>query len=191
MAVRSGERAPRRPSAPRPGPRAASRQFLRPRAIVVGSGSAEIVVALGGWMFDHVTAGWDVTVLTAQPADVRPLRILGAHAADLGVALRTPPVGLHPRLVAVSAELYRSDAGVRRRLRTATRDGLRHACVWESHTTGPPQERCPLGLDTHPTPYRPSAAGRAFKAYALASASLADVGDTGTEILRGLDAARM
>jgi hypothetical protein len=53
---------------------------LRARLTVIASSLAEVVRYAGGWLFDQAMAGWDVAVLTADHADPRPLRILGARA---------------------------------------------------------------------------------------------------------------
>jgi len=42
---------------------------------------------VGGRIFDRAMAGWDVTVFVPDLHDVRPLRILGAHADDYGSAV--------------------------------------------------------------------------------------------------------
>jgi hypothetical protein len=46
-----------------------------------------VVRSAGGWLFDQVMAGWDVTVLTTDDADARPAHILGARAGDLEAVL--------------------------------------------------------------------------------------------------------
>ena len=50
---------------------------------------AEAVRFAGGWLFDRVMAGWDVTVIVANRDDDRPLKILGATAVDLEVCSNT------------------------------------------------------------------------------------------------------
>ena len=57
---------------------------------MVAPSVADAVQFAGGWLFDHVMAGWDVTVAVSDPKDVRPLRILGANTVDLESALTSP-----------------------------------------------------------------------------------------------------
>ena len=48
------------------------------------AGSAvDVVRSAGGWLYDRVMAGWEVTVLLPHGRDTRPLRILGVRALDL------------------------------------------------------------------------------------------------------------
>ena len=56
---------------------------IRYRLDVVAPSVIEVVTHAGGWLFDRVMAGWDVSVYIADRTDVRPLQILGAQAHDL------------------------------------------------------------------------------------------------------------
>jgi hypothetical protein len=92
---RRGQR-PRSPrqadgSAGAPDPAEAVRHFLRPRLTAIAPTAAEVVRQAGGWLFDQAMAGWDVTVITTEHPDPRPLRMLGARDRDIQV-LRTVPV---------------------------------------------------------------------------------------------------
>lgn len=151
---------------------------MKPRLVVVAPVLGDAVRCAGGWLFDQAMAGWDVTVLTAEHADPRPLRILGAHPADLDCALASPVAGPRPHAIAVGAELYRSDARVRRLVRTALDEDASEVRLWGG--------RWPADLDHRVTavPHRLSTAARAFKAQALAAvAGTPEPGDP-TEMFR-------
>ena len=47
----------------------------------------DVVRSAGGWLFDRVMAGWDVTVITPDHSDSRPLQILGVRVRDLETTL--------------------------------------------------------------------------------------------------------
>lgn len=125
----------------------------------------EAVRSAGGWLFDTAMAGWDVLVLAADPCDARPLRILGARAADLEAALTSPVYGPRPHALAVHADLCDSDRRVRRLVRKSLDDGLTEVRLWgERWQTRPDDE---IGSVHH----RLSVAARAFKAQALEAAA--------------------
>ena len=89
---------------------------MRYRLDVVAASVADVVRFAGGWMYDRVMAGWDVTVLLADRTDERPLQILGVDTADLESALALWAERPHPQTVAVAADLFASDdAGAPRR----------------------------------------------------------------------------
>jgi hypothetical protein len=124
-----------------------------------------VVRFAGGWLFDQVMCGWDVTVLTADHSDSRPLKILGARARDLETVLALPGMGPCLQAVAVRGDLYGSDARVRRMVLGAVDEGLAEVRFWGGLRPG--------GLDTgaEPVRHRLSVAARAFKAQALAAAA--------------------
>jgi hypothetical protein len=66
---------------------------------------AEVVRCAGGWLFDQVMAGWDVTALTTDHADSRPLRILGARSVNLECGLPSLVRGPRPQAIALCASL--------------------------------------------------------------------------------------
>ncbi|MFD0689522.1 hypothetical protein [Actinomadura fibrosa] len=142
---------------------------------------AEAVRLAGGWLFDRVSAGWDVTVLTAGGAGTRPLRILGARAARLETVLACPLRIPRPRALAVHEGLYRSDARVRRLVLDALGGGTAEVRLWGGD--------CATDLDdaAGPVCHRPSRAARAFKAQALAAAALPDDAWQGVETFRHCD----
>ena len=58
-------------------------ECLRYRLDVVAASAVDVVQSAGGWLYDRVMAGWEVTVLLPHGCDTRPLRILGVRALDL------------------------------------------------------------------------------------------------------------
>ncbi len=139
---------------------------------------AEVVRSAGGWLFDQVMAGWDVTVLTTDDGDVRPLRILGVRVVDLEPILARRVRGSCLQAVAVRTDLYGDDARVRRMVGEALEAGLTEVRLWG--------EAWPDELDdtTGPVWHRLSVAARAFKAQAMAAAAIpADPGQD-TELFR-------
>lgn len=148
---------------------------MRYRLDVVAANIADAVRFAGGWMYDRVMAGWDVTVLLADGGDERPLQILGVRTADLESALVLWAERPHPQTVAVAAELFATDERVRRGVLGALEQGLTEVTLWG--------ERWPAELDDSigPVQHHLSAAARAFKCQSLAAAADFDgVGATET-----------
>jgi hypothetical protein len=145
---------------------------MRYRLDVAAADSADAVRFAGGWMYDRVMAGWDVTVLLADRANERPLQILGVATADLESALALWAERPHPQTVAVAADLFASNERVRRGVLGALEQGLTEVTLWG--------DTCPAELDDSvgPVAHRLSAAARAFKSQALTAA--ADTGSVGT-----------
>jgi hypothetical protein len=140
---------------------------VRYRLDIVAPSIIEVVRCAGGWVFDRVMAGWDVTVLVADNSDDRPLQILGAETADLETALVSGLAGLtgpRPHALAVAADLYERDARVRQGVRNALESGQTEVTLWG--------DTWPAELDrVDSVEHRLSVAARAFKAQALAAAS--------------------
>lgn len=141
------------------------RHCLRPRLTVLAPSVLEVVRSAGGWLFDRAMAGWDVTVITSDYSDSRPLRILGASVRDLKTTLTMPVLDTCLSVIAVRSDLYGCDARVRRMVLTAFDEGLAEVRFW-----GDPR---PEDLDgtADPVWHRLSIAARAFKAQALAAAA--------------------
>ncbi|WP_029119621.1 MULTISPECIES: hypothetical protein [unclassified Mycobacterium] len=137
--------------------------MTRYRLDVVAATVAEAVENAGGWLFDRVTAGWDVTVLIADAdEDDRPLQILGVHAQDLESALVEARSRPHPQTVAVAAHLFDTDARVRGGVLAALAAGQTEVTLWGESC---PAELHGIGAVHHEL----SAAARAFKSQALAA----------------------
>jgi hypothetical protein len=153
---------------------------LRKRLAVIAPSLGEVVRYAGGWLFDLVTAGWESTVLTADHADPRPLEILGGRGYDLESVLAAPPAGRCLHAIAVEANLYRSDARVRRMVYQARGEDLTELMVlgddWLDDPAGTAGTAGTAGAG--PVRHRLSLAARAFKAEALATADIpAGAGD--------------
>ena len=86
---------------------------MRYRLDVVSPTVLDAVRFAGGWIYDRVMAGWDVTVLVNSGEDVRPLEVLGAEALDLESVLESWEQRPHPQTVAVAADLFDLDDGRR------------------------------------------------------------------------------
>ena len=103
---------------------------MRYRLDVVAANAADAVKFAGGWMYDRVMAGWDVTVLLADRTDERPLQILGVETSDLESALALWADRPHPQTVAVAADLFATDERVRRGVLGALEQGLTEVTLW-------------------------------------------------------------
>lgn len=138
---------------------------MRYRLDVVAANAADAVKFAGGWMYDRVMAGWDVTVLLADRTDERPLHILGVETADLEAALAMWSDRPHPQTVAVAADLFANNERVRQGVLGALEQGLTEVTLWGD--TWPAELNDSVG----PVAHHLSAAARAFKSQALTAAS--------------------
>ncbi|MBB5915491.1 hypothetical protein BJY24_004403 [Nocardia transvalensis] len=146
---------------------------MRYRLDVVATSIVDVVEHAGGWLFDRAVAGWDVTVLLADPSDSRPLRILGAETLDLETVLAAGGQGRRPHALAVACEVCSLDPRAQRGLRKALGDGGIEVVVWGEGWSAPPEHR------VDPVLHRLSVAAQAFKAQALTAAAVpASVGAT-------------
>jgi hypothetical protein len=138
----------------------------------------EVVRSTGGWLFDRVMAGWDVTVITPDHSDSRPLQILGARVRDLETTLAMPALGPCLSAIAVQSDLYDCDARIRRMVLTAFGEGLAEVRFWG--------DLRPEDLDgtADPVWHRLSVAARAFKAQALAAAAASADPNEDIEVFR-------
>jgi hypothetical protein len=57
----------------RPSARHSDGAAVKYRLDVVASSPADVVGSIGGWLYDRVRAGWEVSVLLPQRCDSRPL----------------------------------------------------------------------------------------------------------------------
>jgi hypothetical protein len=150
---------------------------MRYRLDVVAPTVLDAVTFAGGWIYDRVMAGWDVTVLIANDEEVRPLEILGAEVRDLETVLASWEDRPHPQTVAVAAAMFDSDARVREHVLNALDQGATEVTLWG--------ERLPAELDesVDSVEHHLSAAARAFKTQAL-SACESGAAVTHTETFR-------
>ncbi|WP_326545930.1 hypothetical protein QGN32_19560 [Mycolicibacterium sp. ND9-15] len=146
---------------------------MRYRLDIVAPTVTDAVKYAGGWIYDRVMAGWDVTVLIDKDEDVRPLTILGAETLDLEAVLAEWEDRPHPQTVAVAANMIDRDKRVLQHVRNALDQGATEVTLWG--------ERLPAELDSSvdSVEHRLSAAARAFKAKALAAADDPGVADVG------------
>jgi hypothetical protein len=156
------------------------RTSLRPRLVAFAPTVAEAVSCAGGWLFDQVLAGWDVTVITPEQANDRSLQILGVRGRTLEAALAYRADGACLSAIALPASLLESDERVRRMVLTAVESGLPELRLWGAGD-GVPDE---LGGRADPMSHRLSAAARAFKAQALVAAAMGQDGVADTEAFR-------
>jgi hypothetical protein len=119
----------------------------------------------GGWLFDRVMAGWDTTVLVADPTNVRPLQILGARVADLEAVMASSLRSPRPHALAVDASLYISDRAIAQGIDDILDKGGADIMLWGSKSP------LDMGDKFAPLHHQLSLAARAFKAQALAAAA--------------------
>ena len=138
---------------------------MRYRLDVVAPTVLDAVAFAGGWIYDRVMAGWDVTVLIGNDDDARPLEILGAQVRDLESVLEAWEDRPHPQTVAVAADVFDSDPRVHQHVLNALEQGATEVTLWG--------ERLPAELDNSvdSVEHHLSAAARAFKSQALAAAN--------------------
>ena len=139
---------------------------MRYRLDVVAASVVDVVRFAGGWLFDRAMAGWDVTVLLADPADVRPLQILGAQTMDLEQALASVDTRPRPQALAAAADLFGCDSQVRQGVLHALDHGVTEVTLWGQ--TWPAELDDSVGLVQH----RLSSAAQIFKGQALAAAAV-------------------
>ncbi len=130
--------------------------------------TAEVVKSAGGWLFDQVLAGWDVTVLTSDVRD---------H--ELDSALAYPVHGPCLAAIAVPVEMYHADERVRRMVLAAAEAGRTEIRFWGEGDAGS------ADFDAgDPVAHRLSTAARAFKAQAMTAAAIHGDGPADTELFR-------
>lgn len=145
------------------------------RLDVIASSPADVVCSVGGWLYDRVRAGWDVTVLLPQHCESRPLQILGMHAAPLDAQALPVSTEHAARGLAVSAEMYAADARIKQAVLSALDRWMTEVTLW--HDDWP----LAVGHRTTPVQHVLSSAARAFKRHALAAAGIpGTVGPTET-----------
>jgi len=137
-------------------------ESLRYRLDVVAASAADVVLSAGGWLYDRVMAGWEVTVLLPHSCDTRALRILGVRVSDPEAAWGDTT----GQSLAVSAEAFTADARVRDRVLKSLDDRLTEVALWGDGWT-PGVSRAMTRVQ-----HVLSAAARTFKGHALAAAGI-------------------
>jgi hypothetical protein len=155
-------------------------ECLRYRLDVVAASTVDVVQSAGGWLYDRVMAGWQVTVLLPDRCDTRPLRILGVQAGELEAQFEWMRTGSTRQSLAVSAEVFTADARVRDKVLESLDSRLTEVALW-----GQAPQGWPLRVDRAMTQAQHvlSAAARTFKGYALEAAGIPDPTVDPTEML--------
>jgi hypothetical protein len=153
---------------------------MRYRLDVIAPSVSDAVAHAGGWLFDRSLAGWEVCVLVPDWRDASPLRILGAEPLRLEAILESEGGDRRPHALAVSADLYGSDARIAAGLRRVLGDGGIEVAMWG--------ERRPIDLDgrVDNVEHTLSRAARVFKATALAATGAATREVPATEAFRSI-----
>jgi hypothetical protein len=114
-----------------------SDKVLRYRIEAMALTVDDVVVGLGGVLFDRRCLGWDTVVLLDDRIDIRPLQIIGAGCADLRSTLDMPHQP-QPAAIATSVQLYRSDPRVCARVDAAIDGGSTEVLLWgDTDSIGP------------------------------------------------------
>ncbi|MCE4266385.1 hypothetical protein KYT97_14050 [Rhodococcus globerulus] len=152
---------------------------MRYRLAVLAPSVADVVRHAGGWMFDQVMAGWDVTVIVEKHENTRPLQILGATTLDLESVMAAPN-GPRPQAIALAGDLFESNAMVREGLLDTLDRGIIDVTLWG--------DTVPSDLAHHfgPSSHQLSRAAMVFKSHALAAASSSPDPVGATEMFRGV-----
>jgi hypothetical protein len=139
-------------------------ECLRYRLDVVALSAADVVQSAGGWLYDRVMAGWEVTVLLPHSCDIRPLRILGVQALD--PESQPALTESTSQSLAVSADAFTADARVREKVLESLGDRLTEVALWG--------DGWPLAVNRAMTRAQHvlSSAARSFKGYALTAAGI-------------------
>lgn len=141
-------------------------ECLRYRLDVVAASAVDVVQSAGGWLYDRVMAGWEVTVLLPHNRDSRSLRILGVRTSELQAQFASTGTGSSSHSLAVSAEAFAAHQRVRDKVLSALDNGLTEVALWG--------DGWPLAVNRTMTRAQHvlSAAARTFKGYALAAAGI-------------------
>lgn len=141
-------------------PKLPATRALRYQLNVLAADATEVVEAAGGWLFDRAMAGWDVTVLLADGADGRALRILGARIEGLERGIRAVfDADERAAGLAVSAGLLACRPRLADEVVRTVRTGVTEVAVWGA-TTG-------LGAPVDSVQHRLSSAACIFKRHAM------------------------
>jgi hypothetical protein len=144
-------------------------ECLRYRLDVVAADAVDVVRSAGGWLYDRVMAGWEVTVLLPHRCDTRSLRILGVDVVDSESEFAAAALGSTSQTLAISAGAFAVDARLRDKVLESLNNQFTEVALW-----GQPQQGWPLGVDRGLTTAQHllSSAARRFKGAALAAAGI-------------------
>ncbi|MFE6862051.1 hypothetical protein [Nocardia sp. NPDC057668] len=139
---------------------------LRYRVAVGARNPAEVVRFAGGWLFDRVHAGWDVTVVVSEHGDPRPLQILGANVLHLDDCLAWATYDTWPHLLVLDTALFDTDPRVLSIVMATVDTGRSDVMLWGDVV---PDE---MSRRMGPVSHRLSSAAKAFKARACTAAAV-------------------
>ena len=145
----------------------------RYRLHVVATNIADVVMSIGGLIFDRAMAGWDVTVAVdgnvraavddrAERAD-RAIRILGGRVAVMAAAPDGTGSAPRPQVLAVATDVLVANEPLRRLVLAARQGNTTDVLLWGRRQ--PPNLNCRFVAGRH----LPSAAAQVFKSHALAA----------------------
>jgi hypothetical protein len=119
---------------------------------VMGADAGDVVSAIGGWLFDHITVGWRADVWLHDNRQARVLNILGARQ----LARPSPRDLSHSQILAVSATVLQSAPKLCETVMRLCSKPSAEIIVWGD---------CPDGLaaELNSVSFRPSSAASAFK----------------------------
>lgn len=137
---------------------------LRYQLHVVAPHANDVVVGIGGWLSDHVSTGWKISVMLREPDQSLALRVLGIDPKHIDPMAWTCEDSAH--VIAVETGLYNRDKDLRRSVDEAILDSRKEVLLW-----GPTDHSLP-GDVLDPLHYEPSGAARAFQTQAVAAAKL-------------------
>ncbi|MEV0362327.1 hypothetical protein [Nocardia fusca] len=132
---------------------------MRYRLVVVSRTVRDAVGLAGGWLFDRVMSGWDVTVLSEDVADPLPARILGAFVVPWD-SVPASADGPDPQALAIIGNPQVFDDRMRRWVTDYSHRGPETTLWGEDAGLGP-------HLRAEPARFRPSRTALLFKAHAL------------------------
>jgi len=141
-----------------------SDKVLRYRIEAMARAAADVVIGLGGLLFDRRCLGWDTVVLLDDHTDMRPLQIIGADCAGLQSTLDMPQQP-QPAAIATSAQLYRNDPRVCARVDAAIDSRSTEVLLWgDIDSIGPRPQMIAVA-------HHVSQAAATFKTHALTGAA--------------------
>lgn len=148
-------------------PREELEDFGRYRLQAVAASITDAVLSIGGLIFDHAMAGWDVSVVVDQDTDrgidYRPIRILGGRVTRRLADPNRAGVLPRPHLLAVATDVMAKSDALRRRVLAVGNDKEADVLLWGRPR--PTNLNCRFVAVRH----RPSAAAQVFKSQALAA----------------------
>jgi len=136
-------------------------RFARYELDVIGAGVADVVACAGGWLFDRVMAGWDVTVAVPHNLGTAPLRILGVRTVALDALVDSRPA---TRALAVAGPICNGDDLVRNVVGAALSSARTEVTLWGDAWIPA------LGSRGAAVRHELSSAARVFKAQAVSAA---------------------